>query len=55
MTFAYRNSSITQQVKPYANHRRIDFDTVVDWHEHHRLLKTCFDVEIHATQATYDI
>lgn len=51
----YRASTIEQTVRFHAQDRRIDFDTVADWHETHRLLKTCFDVDIHARTATYDI
>lgn len=35
--------------------RRIDFETVVDWHEEHRLLKAEFPVAVRSTRATYDI
>lgn len=48
-------STITQTMIVYANHPRIDFDTQVDWHEHHVVLKAAFPVDIRATQANYQI
>ncbi len=54
-TYRYRTSLIEQEFTVYANHRRIDFATRVDWHETHRLLKTLFEVDIRATKASYDI
>ena len=35
--------------------RRLDFDTEVDWHEHHKFLKVAFPVDVHAARATYEI
>ena len=35
--------------------RRLDFDTEVDWHEHHKFLKVAFPVDVHASRATYEI
>ena len=53
--YRYRASEITQDLLVYADNRRIDFSTKVDWHEDHRLLKTLFEVDIRATKASYDI
>lgn len=39
----------------YVHDRRIDFITHVDWHEHDKLLKAGFIVDIQANSATYDI
>lgn len=50
-----KTSTITQRIAIYANHPRIDFETIIDWHLHHQLLKVAFDVDIRATQATYEI
>jgi alpha-mannosidase len=52
---SFGNSRIKQRVKLRAGSRRIDFHTLVDWHEAHRFLKVAFPVEIHANRATYDI
>ncbi len=53
--FTYNHSTIRQDMTVYLNSRRIDFQTHVDWHEDHRLLKAAFDVDVRATKATYDI
>ena len=34
---------------------RIDFETVVDWHQHHQMIKTAFPVDINSDKATYEI
>lgn len=49
------NSEILQRVYLYRNHRRIDFNTTIDWHDKHMLLKVAFPVNILNTTATYDI
>ena len=54
-TYAYRESSIKQDMILYEKKRRIDFDTKVDWNADHVLLKASFDVDIRSTKATYDI
>ena len=33
----------------------LDFDTEVEWHERHTLLKVAFPVDVNATHATYEI
>ena len=35
--------------------KRIDFDTWVDWHEHHILLKVAFPVNVMSPMATFDV
>ena len=54
-TYAYRKSSFCQKVYFYAGNPRIDFETTALWQEDHRLLRTLFDVDVRATEATYDI
>jgi alpha-mannosidase len=49
------NSEMTQQVYLYRNHRRIDFETTIDWHDKHTLLKVAFPVNVLSTTATFDI
>ncbi|ALX50126.1 alpha-mannosidase [Lentibacillus amyloliquefaciens] len=53
--WSYHNSLIDQEMVLYANSRRIDFNTKVDWHENNQLLKVKFPVNVRATEATYDI
>ncbi|MEG0271217.1 MAG: glycoside hydrolase family 38 C-terminal domain-containing protein, partial [Clostridia bacterium] len=42
----YSQSVIRQKIHFYADSRRIDFETTVDWHEHQQLLKVFFPVEV---------
>ncbi len=51
----FASSTIRQHVRFYADLRRIDFETVVDWKENQHLLKAHFPVDIHAEEATFDI
>lgn len=51
----YRASKITQNIWFYDDAERIDFETEVDWHERHVMLKAAFPVEINASSATYDV
>lgn len=51
----YKNSTVEQTIWMYDDIDRIDFETTVDWHEKHKMLKTAFDVDIHSTRATYEI
>ena len=51
----YRSSKIHQKIYLYANSKRIDFDTWIDWHEHHTLLKVAFPVNVMSPVATYDV
>lgn len=52
---SYGHSIITQKIKLNKDSKRIDFETVVDWHEDHVLMKAAFPVDIHSQFATYDI
>lgn len=49
------NSIIKQKIYFYADSRRIEFNTYVDWKEHQHLLKVHFPVDIHSDEATFDI
>ena len=51
----FRNSTIRQQIFFYADSRRIDFKTKVDWHEHQTLLKAAFPVNIDSKEITCEI
>ena len=53
--WTYMSSTIRQQMILYADNRRIDFRTRVDWQERQQLLKVAFPVDVRATEATYDI
>jgi alpha-mannosidase len=49
------DSRLTQDVVFHATSAQIDFETVVDWHEKHRLLKAGFDLDVHADTARHEI
>ncbi|MBI5959300.1 MAG: alpha-mannosidase, partial [Chloroflexi bacterium] len=51
----YRSSVIVQTMYLYRDSKRLDFDTWVDWHEQHLLLKVAFPVNILSPVATFDI
>lgn len=49
------NSVIKQEIHFYADSRRIDFSTWVEWKEHQHLLKVHFPVNIHSDEATFEV
>ncbi len=55
LEWKFLDSTISQQMIVYANRRRIDFKTEVDWQEEQILLKTAFPVDVRTTKATYEI
>jgi alpha-mannosidase len=55
LTRVFRKSRLTQRVILHRGSARIDFDTWVDWHETHLLLKTAFPVSVRAGRAEFDI
>ena len=52
---AYGRSTVTQTIWFNDFSTQIDFETHVDWHEDHKMLKAVFPVDILADKATYDI
>lgn len=48
-------STFAQNIIFYADSRRIEFQTNVDWKEHQTLLKVHFPVAVHTDEATFDI
>ena len=51
----FGKSTITQTVWFNDFSAQIDFETDVDWHERHKMLKAVFPVDIITDKATYDI
>lgn len=49
------DSSINQFICIQRDSHRIDFETTIDWHEHHKLLKVSFPVNIRADEAINEI
>jgi alpha-mannosidase len=48
-------SRMTQIVRLDAEARRLEFHTMVDWHEDRMLLKTCFPLDVRSPNATYEM
>ncbi len=48
-------SVIVQQIRFYAEDRKIQFDTWIDWKESQHLLKAHFPIAVHTDEATFDI
>ena len=55
VTKSYMHSVIRQNIWLYSDSRRIDFETEIDWHEHHQILKAAFPLDVLSSTATYDI
>ena len=55
LTYDCCGSEIVQKIHFYADTRRIDFETRVDWKLHQHLLKAEFPVDIHADEATFEV
>ena len=51
----FEDSFIQQFIHFYKNSERIDFETTVDWHQQHVLLKALFPIEVNTLKATFDI
>ena len=51
----YGESIISTVVRLYENIDRIDFETEVDWHTKHSLLKALFPLDLNADFATFDV
>lgn len=49
------NSEYIQRISLTHNSPRLDFDTTIQWHERHILLKAAFPVDALSPQATYEI
>ncbi len=55
LIYRFCESDIVQDVIFYTKSRRIDFKTYVDWKQHQLLMKTEFEIDVNASEATYDI
>ena len=49
------SSEMTQTISLRRNSRRVDFHTVIDWNESHKLLKVNFPVNVYNTEALHEI
>ena len=50
----FRGSSLTQDVRLWANSPRLDFRTTIDWHDRRWLLKARFPLAVRADHATFE-
>ncbi|MCA9739924.1 alpha-mannosidase [candidate division KSB1 bacterium] len=48
-------SKIWQKIYLHPHSKRLDFETKVDWHESHRMLRVSFQVNVTADHAKFDI
>ena len=55
ITRKLNDSTLTQTVTLRRDSRRVDFHTVVDWQERHKLLKVDFPVDYHVSEALHEI
>ncbi|MCE5278642.1 MAG: glycoside hydrolase family 38 C-terminal domain-containing protein [Planctomycetaceae bacterium] len=55
LVLAVGSSRIEQSVYLAAGSKRLDFVTVVDWQERHRMLRTAFAVNVQAESAAFEI
>lgn len=51
----FRTSTVTQRIVLYRANPRIDFETLIDWHEQHIALKTAFPLDLRTTHTTGEI
>lgn len=51
----FEQSTIIQLIHFYHGTGRIDFETTVDWHQHHLLLKAQLPIAVNTLDATFDI
>ncbi len=53
--YSIGDSIITQVVSLGIDTKRLDFETVVDWKESHKMLRVHFPVNVHTDRASFDI
>lgn len=51
----FMHSKITQTIWFMDDGAKIDFETVADWHDTHKMLKVAFPVDVNTDKATFDI
>ena len=54
-TFQIGSSTIFQKITLKPGSKRVDFETMVDWKEKHKMLRVHFPVSVRSEQATFDI
>ncbi len=51
----FGDSTLIQNIKLTAGRRRLDFETEIDWHERHRMLRSSFPIHVLARQSVSEI
>jgi alpha-mannosidase len=51
---SFRNSRITQDVRLWANSKRLDFKTTLEWNDRHYLLKCRWPLDVRARVASFE-
>ena len=51
----HMKSTVEQTMWFYDDIAKIDFDTKIDWHQHHQMVKAAFGVDIQSDKATYEV
>ncbi len=51
----FGKSTLRQRIVIQADEPRVSFETEVDWHETHKLLKVAFPVDVRSPEATYEV
>jgi alpha-mannosidase len=49
------SSTLSQEIVVRQHDRRVDFHTVVDWRERHKLLKVCFPTTVQTDEALHEV
>lgn len=55
VTRPFMNSKITQTLWFTDSSTQIDFETVADWHDKHKMVKAVFPVDINTDKATFEV
>jgi len=50
----FENSTFDQEISLYPKIRRVDFNTVIDWHDVHRMIKVAFPLNLKDPEAIFD-
>lgn len=53
--YTYLDSTITEDLILYSHEKRLDMRYKIDWKEHQLLLKSLFPLDVHTSEAVYEI
>lgn len=55
VTHRVGTSTVRQWISPSPDGRALDIETTVDWHEQQKLLKLGFPIDVHTTEAAFEV